>query len=209
MDRAVVINLDRRPERWEAFCEGLPRPWALPVPGRFSAFDGRQIAVPEWWQSGPGGYGCMLSHMTVWEEAAEEDQTLWVFEDDAIFCEDFAARLADFLAAVPSDWEMLYIGGKHCLPPTDIGNGVLRCLGVKAMHAYAVRGEPLRRLPPLLRQKPIHFDAELALLHHAMRVYAPTRWFCGQAAGVSDILNGCSERGEPVRWFHDYRENAA
>lgn len=207
MARVAVINLDRRPDRWTAFCERAPCPWPLPPIERVSAFDGHAIDVPAYWQSGPGAYGCLLSHTRLWEETAEQNQTLLVFEDDAVFCEHFADKFHAFIRAVPDDWQMLYFGGEHILPPEQIGGDVLRCIGAKKMHAYAVRGEPMRRLPPLLRRKTIHVDVELALLHHEFHVYAPAKWLCGQAASVSDILSG--SKGEPERWWQPNDGRAA
>jgi len=198
-DRVAAINLDRRRDRWEAFCDRLPRPWPLPAIERFAAIDGSRQFVPTSWECGPGAYGCLLSHCTLWQQAAEDDASLLVFEDDAVFCDNFAEKLAAFLVAVPDDWQMLYLGGAHILPPESIGGEVLRCLGVKKTHAYAVRGELLTRLPPILTRKTLHIDVSLSLLHHNFRVYAPAQWLCGQAAGRSDILVG--SRGEPERWF--------
>jgi len=141
----------------------------------------------------------MLSHVALWKEAADKQQTLLVFEDDAVFCNDFSAKATAFISKVPEDWQMLYFGGSHIMPPEHVRFGVCRCLGVKKTHAYAVRGDILRSVPPILDHDSRHIDVVLSRFHHQFLVYAPNRWLCGQAAGVSDVLSG--SHGEPERWF--------
>lgn len=198
-DRTCVINLDRRPARWEAFCDRLPHPWAWPTPERVSATDGLSIKVPTHWRSGPGAYGCRDSHLRLWKEAAIEDHAILVFEDDCIFCDRFIERTESFLRNVPSDWQMIYFGGAHRIPPQDVGDGVLRVGGSTKTHAYAIRGKALEALPKQVEKAEIHIDVCLNQLHHSFPVYAPAEWLCGQAADVSDVL--CGSQGEPERWF--------
>lgn len=202
-DRVLVLNLDRRPDRWEVFCDRLPNPWPWPVPERVSAIDGLKLRVPTKWRSGPGAYGCLESHLRIWQEAAEEDQSILVFEDDAIFCEGFLAKSETFLCHVPDDWQMIYFGGQHVMPPDVLGDGILRLGGTKKTHAYAIRGEVLRRLPKQIEKAEIHIDVCLAQLHHAFPAYAPSQWLCGQSASVSDVLH--RSVGEPERWFDQRR----
>lgn len=198
-DRVAVINLDRRKDRWDAFCAQLPQPWLWSQPERVSALDGQSADVPDGWQSGPGAYGCLRSHLQLLREADDKRQSLFVLEDDAVFCDGFTAKASLFLDSVPNDWDMIYFGGSHIIPPYEISDGVCRCLGVKKTHAYAIRGEALLKAIALLKHATTHIDVVLSRFHHAFRVYAPTRWLCGQSAGVSDILSGSS--GEPERWF--------
>jgi GR25 family glycosyltransferase involved in LPS biosynthesis len=209
-DRVSVINLNRRPDRWESFCERLPRPWPWRIPERFAATDGKQLQAAgrmlAAWRSGPGALGCLVSHLVLWREAAENEQRLLVFEDDCLFCADFCFQAQAFLALVPHDWDMIYFGGLHVIPPEQIDRDVLRCNGVKKTHAYAVRGEILRKLPDYLERQQLHIDVSLSLLHAALKVYAPERWLCGQAASVSDVMSG--SQGEPERWYQG-KESAA
>jgi glycosyl transferase family 25 len=197
-DRCVCINLDRRPERWEAFCERLPRPWPFAIPERFTAVDGQRCPVPSEWRSGPGAYGCLISHLTLWQEASLDGATLLVFEDDALFVPDFCARAEAFLQAVPADWEMIYFGGMAIKPVEHRGKYV-RCGGVKKTHAYVIRPNVAGLLERRLRNSNTHVDVSLSLLHDHLRVYAPLQWLCGQAPGVSDVM--CGSLGEPERWF--------
>lgn len=196
-----VLNLDRRPDRWAGFCARLPALWPFPDTLRITAVDGQQTTVPAGWESGPGAWGCLQSHLALWERIYTEGRPALIFEDDATFAPDFADRYADFAEAVPPDWDMLYLGGQHILPPSFLTptSPVVRCQGVKKTHAYAITPAACQRLYSHVAAAPYHIDVALALLHRGLSVYAPTRWLCGQAAGVSDVLNG--DRGQPERWF--------
>ncbi len=199
--RAVCINLDRRPDRWEQFQHNCP----IAGVERSAAIDGRRCRPPEWWRQGGGAWGCMLSHISILQAALMDglDQrggVLLVLEDDALFPPDFAEKAERFLLAVPKDWDQLYFGGQHrgvrARPPQRINGEVIRPYMVNRTQAYAVRGEFMRVLyrhlcdwPDHARHPRHHVDHRMELLHASGRhnVYAPTRWIIGQAGGKSDV----------------------
>lgn len=217
--RCYVLNLERRPDRWAGFVARMPADWPreLPAAERVSAVDGRETTVPDGWESGPGAWGCLQSHLALWDRIFTDGQPALILEDDATFCADFACRLADFAGAVPPDWDLLYLGGQHILPPATIpglpstihGHSptVVRCQGVKKTHAYAITPAACQKLYGQIAAAPYHIDVALAMLHRGLNVYAPGQWLCGQAAGVSDVLNG--DRGQPERWFDGRKAVAA
>lgn len=199
--RAVCINLDRRPDRWDQFERNCP----IAGVERFAAIDGRKCRPPEWWRQGGGAWGCMLSHIRILEAALmhgldQRGGVLLVLEDDALFQADFAEKAERFLLAVPKDWNQLYFGGQHrgvrARPPQRINGEVIRPHMVNRTQAYAVRGEFMRVLyrhlcnwPDHARHPRHHVDHRMELLHACGRhnVYAPTRWIIGQAGGKSDV----------------------
>ncbi len=205
--RAVCINLDRRPDRWEQFCR------ACPILGiqRFAAVDGRKVRPPEWWRQGGGAWGCMLSHVRTLEHALTDDLdraggVLLVLEDDALFPPDFAERTQRFVQALPTDWDQIYFGGQHRglrgHPPKRVNDEVIRPHMVNRTQAYAVRGAFIRTLyrhlcdwPEHSRHPRHHVDHRMELLHASGRynIYAPTRWIIGQAGGKSDISGRTSQ----------------
>lgn len=215
-----VINLDRRPDRWEAFRRGLPEDWPFPQPERWSACDWTDYAVPRWWQQPRGSWGCLLSHVGVWRQIVEEglDSAL-IFEDDAIFCHDFGERVCQFLDAVPADWLQVYLGGQHYRQswglPVAVNEHVLRCFDVNRLHAYAMRGcyaeEAIDYAMKRAEQTGKQVDYLMGDLCEARQagVYSPLdhphSWLVGQAAGPSDIAH--SRRG-PVekkeQWWHQF-----
>ncbi len=115
-DASVVINLDKRPERFQRFMAAVRRvDWPFPEPVRFAAIDGTQHPPPAWWRCSPGSWGNLQSFLLIFE-AAERDglESLVIFEDDAMFPhDDLAARVRKFVEAVPEDWDQIYLGGGH------------------------------------------------------------------------------------------------
>lgn len=199
--RALCINLDRRPERWEAFQRNCP----IRGVERFPAIDGRAVRPPVWWRQGGGAWGCMLSHIRILEQVLADGLdrrggVLLMFEDDALFPPDFAERAARFVRALPSDWEQAYLGGQHrglrVRPPQKVNDEVVRPFMVNRTQAYAVRGPFIRVLyqhlcdwPAHARSPRHHVDHRMELLHASgkHKVYAPATWIVGQAGGPSDI----------------------
>jgi hypothetical protein len=199
--RALCINLDRRPERWEAFKRNCP----IRGVHRFPAINGRAVRPPAWWRQGGGAWGCMLSHIRILEQALADGLdrgggVLLVLEDDALFPPDFAERAARFIRALPDDWEQAYLGGQHrglrVRQPQRVNDEVVRPFMVNRTQAYAVRGPFIRVLyqhlcdwPAHARSPRHHVDHRMELLHASGRhkVYAPATWIVGQAGGPSDI----------------------
>jgi len=194
-----AINLDRRPDRWERFAANAAAvAWPLPEVRRLSASDGRAIAPPPpWWNAGHGAWGCRDSHVRILRDClARGVETVVVFEDDALFPPGFAGRLRSFLAAVPDDWEMLFLGGQHQAPGRVVRPGVLRATNAQRTHAMIFRREGMRKVLAwwedfeAWRERPKeHIDHRLGWLQLAGGVvaYAPAPWIVGQAANKSDI----------------------
>lgn len=215
-DRVYCINLDRRPDRWRRFQAGLPQPWPFAPVERVAAVDGHAVRPPGWYGAPPpnlnhpprdnwramtvGGWGCMRSHLRVWEDCltAGVDSVL-LFEDDAAFVPDFVDRVGSFLDAVPDDWDQIYLGGQHleCEKgrlPVAVNSQVIRGHNVNRTHAYAIRGEAMRAIYHQLsgqwqghRVQDYHLDHIFGALHGEWRAYCPRRWMVGQAMGPSDV----------------------
>jgi hypothetical protein len=208
-DGVFVINLDQRRDRWLSFCLGLPADWPLGVPQRVSAIDGNRVGPPAWWGSkfpaNAPAWGCFRSHLRIIEESLNRQlRSILIFEDDAVFVPDFTAKFAAFMQHIPSDWEMLYLGGWHVweqrFPPRCVNEHVLQCTQVICNHAYAIRGEAIgkvyRHLTSNSWSPRMAWDNHLACLHKSLTVYAPRQFLVGQAAGRSDI----SGKMQPARF---------
>lgn len=212
---AWCISLDRRPDRWRDFTSECP---ILDCVRHFPAFDGERLCVPKGIRLPAGAWGCMLSHLAIWREAIcrgwhLNDGVVVVFEDDAIFAEDFASRSIEAMQSLPWGWGMFYFGGQHTHAserrPVGIAPGVDQAYSVNRTHAYAIRGKAIstayRDLAnPMLamQQQQMHIDHRLEILHRDGRigVFSANPWLCGQAAGTSDIQRQSRPDGE--RWWH-------
>ena len=135
----VCVNLDRRPERWRRMRRRFSRHSLAPVL-RFPAVDGAGLTPPAGWEDPVGAWGCLLSHVAVVREAQRRGApSVLIFEDDAAFPPDFAARFAACAAELPADWAMLHLGGLHEHDPVPVSERVARLTSTYSTYAYAVR----------------------------------------------------------------------
>jgi len=193
-DRVVVLSLSRRPERLKHLFDNLAAEcWPFAWPEVVTAVDGTLLPIPSTWRSGAGAYGCRQGHLRILEDAwTSRVERLLVLEDDAILVPGFSVRVADFLTAVPDDWEQLMLGAEIMgATPTEIRPGVYRVQNCQRTHAYALcMGS---RFAAELYQEwsryNYHLDWKMAEMHSRHRVYAPTNFLVGQIEGPSDIVN--------------------
>lgn len=207
-DRVCVISLERRPERLAAFMDRV-REAGLPFEvEQFPAVDGKLVQPPEWWKQGRGAWGCYRSHIRIIEESLQRGHgRVLIFEDDAVFCDDFVARAERYFASLPAGWVQAYLGGQHLRRPVPVpGNSeVVSVRNVNRTHAYAINGRAglgrlYRHLTDTTDWKDRHhIDHHYGRLHGASQYgfYAPTTWLAGQGDGPSDV----SCKAVPERWW--------
>lgn len=191
-DKTYCINLDRRNDRWDTFFSDFPLvDWIVKGFDRFKAVDGKENPPPATWKRSKGAWGCLQSHTKLIEKVVEDKlNSVLIFEDDAVFVPNFKERANEFLAAVPSDWEILYFGGIHTEPPKLVNDKVCRAMGVKLTHAYALRGQGIKKVHCILsnfQNCNLEVDELLRDLCPRAWVYAPTIWLVNQSGSESDI----------------------
>jgi GR25 family glycosyltransferase involved in LPS biosynthesis len=204
LDEVFVINLSRRPDRWDGFRARLPTGWPFGEPQQFFAVDGEATGKPDWFAASPGAWGCYRSHLAIWEQVLSQDgpEEVLILEDDATCCEGFAEEAVSFASVVATgdpSWEMLYFGGQFTFgstrEPAAFSRTISRVSGIGRTHAYAVRRQFLRRIYPRLSsplvgatcRQDYHLDWRFRGITGS--IYAPARWLMGQAADRrSDIL---------------------
>lgn len=200
-DRAVIINLDSRPDLSAAW---KSEPWPFKQPDVFSAIDGQQHPEGRAWGAGSGAWGCRKSHLRVLSQALSDHVgRLLILEGDATLAPDFGERIKTFLAAVPADWDCLMLGGQHRHGrPDPVAPGVVRCRNCQRTHAYLIRGTCLKSLYNLwARMTTGHIDHLAGEWQPAWKVYAPEPFLIGQRAARSDITH----RPEGTRFWSDTR----
>jgi glycosyl transferase, family 25 len=135
----VCINLDKRKDRWERMQARFAENQIEQVV-RFPAFDGKSLDIPDGWESCPGAYGCLRSHLAVIEEAREQAKpSVLIFEDDAVFDSNFNTRFSNCIKQLPDDWDMVLFGGLHGEPPRQVSNNVMRVTHSLSTYAYALK----------------------------------------------------------------------
>jgi hypothetical protein len=188
-----MINLKRRPDRLQAVQQEMRyKGWPFPKPTIVAAVDGSKVGVPYGWVVGEGAWGCLETWRGVLRKAIMDDvKSILCFEDDITFSNDIASRVKTFLATVP-DWDCLFFGGQHMIPPTPVSEGIVKCNGTTRTHAFALRGRMINDLYKKWssRESWGHCDHTLAHFSASYKTYAPTPFIIGQVGGMSDICNG-------------------
>jgi GR25 family glycosyltransferase involved in LPS biosynthesis len=99
-DRIIVINLERRTDRLEQFDKeakkiGFEYEVHPAIDGKFSGID--PIVAGR------------LSHIEVLYKIQPDEKVL-ICEDDALFADDFNERFDEYMADLPQDWDIFYLG---------------------------------------------------------------------------------------------------
>lgn len=159
VDGIYVINMERRPDRWEAF-QVVWRdllPWDRVV--RFSASEGVQLpgfGEKPWFRgrkrdrTWAGRAGCALSHARALRDARSRGWSrVLILEDDALPAVPGIA-LPPVLAN--EEWDLLYLGGQEPEGPfSERLPGTIGIHGALETHAYAVNATArdwlIERLP--------------------------------------------------------------
>ena len=216
LDGIAIINLDDRPERWQATRAELSKFREAPVPLRVSAVRGTTLpgyGMRPWFRGRTSDIrwaarvGCTLSHRKVMALAQELGwKTFLVLEDDACLKSLEGLVLEELdraLFQVSQSWEVCYLGFSKTVGPSlkvgQVGCHELReVVGCYTTHAYLVR-EPardwiLRQLPSDTKAWSWHAQHRIIdrwyvrHMSRALRVHALTPSLITQRAGFSDIV---------------------
>jgi GR25 family glycosyltransferase involved in LPS biosynthesis len=181
----VCINLDRRADRWVSCLSEFERVGLSPR--RISAVDGREL--PPHSKLLPGEVGCRASHELVLSEAASKSVPTLIFEDDVVFSQDASGRAPVLIGLLPSDWDIVYLGGNHVRRPHSIGlpSGIVRPTRIFTTGSYMVTPAGATRLLSAVKSSPdLQVDVAYTQARNVSR-YAfmpPVAW---QRPGYSDI----------------------
>lgn len=138
-DKIYCINLDRRPDRWEASQKEFDR-IGIEVE-RVSAVDG---------SSGnyqgpllPGEFGILQTHAyllgDIYLNHPDDISRILILEDDIEFGPSFNENWERWSREIPGDWDMLYLGGNLVgWHPSPVSRHVHRGGGVFAAHALGL-----------------------------------------------------------------------
>jgi len=116
--RAIVINLDSRPERWQTFQERNKFPFEVE---RFPAIHAEK-----------GEDGCTQSHLAVIKSQTEFP--FIVFEDDCIMLQEWDV-VEKIMAQLPFCWDALWLGATLTRPPKRQSANLFRLSHAYCLHA--------------------------------------------------------------------------
>lgn len=119
--KVMVVNLDRRPDRWEKFQKndiGIKYQ-------RYPAVDGSKLLPTEQLQRifdgndynmRSGMVGCAMSHIKLCIDLINsEDDMFIIMEDDVEVVPDFTKKFVHVLRQLDDDWDIVYLG-HHLFP---------------------------------------------------------------------------------------------
>src|SRR5438128_5695159 len=147
----------------------------------------RNICIPAGRSHTPGAYGCLLSHVQVVREARGLGLPhLLIFEDDAVFAQDFAEKFRDRVEHVPSDWDMLFFGALHKDELIEISENISRITKANSTYAYALRDTVFDEFIELNRAATDVLDINSFRLQQRFNCYCFTPNLAWVEAGHSD-----------------------
>ena len=135
----ICINLDKRSDRWSRMRSRFSEN-GLDLVVRFPAIDGATLTIPASWQSFPGAYGCLQSHLAVVKQAREKAQpSVLIFEDDVVLAPELNKTFDRYVDQVPPDWDMLFFGAIHGPPLIKVARNLVRVKHSLSTFAYALK----------------------------------------------------------------------
>jgi|TARA_R110002167_G_scaffold102250_2_gene265420 hypothetical protein len=207
-ERVVLMTLDPDEDRAKRSIAGLScfTDNLLLEP----AIRGDQLPPAKWWRAGNGAWGCLQTHVRIAQQAWLDGVANYiVFEDDIIFDSEFEQRLAEFMEALPENWDQIYLGGQHRAAPRHVCDEVYEAKRINRTHCFALKRDTI---PDFLNHVtdygdhiesgyPKHIDHRLEDAHKSRRwvTYTPSWWLVGQGENNS-MVNG---RQHPDKWW-DY-----
>lgn len=214
-DKIYIISLKRRQYRLTHFFYTIPPnifdPKKISV---YDAIDGSSQKLPEWWtDKSHGAYGCYLSHKNIWQEIIDNNyQNTIIFEDDAIFCENFTELFLNFISNLPENWDQAYLGGQHLQTPKPINKFVVLGTNINRTHAYMIKNKNSAiKIYNYLSdtslwqnhlQRKMHVDHGLGYLHsnQLITTYASNPFLVGQN---NDNFSDVASKGSlKQRWWN-------
>lgn len=190
-DQILVLNLDRRTDRWAELQRNLPLLPALegiPVT-RWRARPPEEVIVPDWWPHWPSYWACGLDHQAMIAHAflSGMDRVL-ILEDDALPLQQSAGVLENAFSSLPADWMGLWLGGWHWDGPERVSEHLLRCRRTGLTHAYYLNRRGMHRVwSHLTHEIKVIVDHATSGLHKIEpHFYAPNEWVFAQGPSYSD-----------------------
>ena len=173
-----VLNLNRRPDRWEAFrarTDDSAGPAFLARCERFAGVDGTTLSMtPEIQHLFRGNdfhyrrgiVGCALGHIAIWREVADRaNSACLIFEDDAQPGADFSGQLVELcgeLAETHADFDVVLLGYQFWNEPSaELAARINLSTRLRPMewsnylgglHAYLISARGARRLLALIER---------------------------------------------------------
>ncbi len=215
----VCLNLDRRPDRWERV-QGSPGYADFPHIERWPGVDGKKLDIlgdprisvmvkynvanktrrGHEYINTPGAVGCYLSHASVYEWLAKQNDVdaVLIFEDDIALPAGCYAQLKKYVAETPllqdpSKWDMWHLGANASEWVPAEGAAPTRELKAFVLaHAYFVSRRGAAKLVQQMYPIELHVDGFMSYMAKLglLKIYASPDYLFYQGGSASDIYPG-------------------
>ena len=187
-DRIIVINVERRSDRLQDFdTESKKIGFEYEV---HKALDGQHLGMS------PIVAG-RLSHIEVLRKIKPDEMVL-ICEDDALFREDFNEVIDEYMADLPEDWDIFYLGAlKNEVKP--VNKHWVRQVVSTGTQAYCVNPAKVDLFIQIARDFEKWIDVAYRLWADRTNAYIAQPNLVIQSEGYSDL------RGELVRDFQGFQ----
>jgi hypothetical protein len=201
-DKVFLVNLDRRVDRLENFQNQVDR-YDLGEYKRVSAVDGTTINLGKYTNKlRAGELGLLLTNLSIIEEAKQNKyETILIVEDDCNFSEEIK-KVDEYFAVLPSDWDMLYMGGNHNThmrvpPPVKINDKVVKLHSTYSTHFVGIKNTLYEHIESMLSKYQEPLDLSYVRLQKIFNIYSFYPAIANQIVDYSDIQNNITD----YRWL--------
>lgn len=187
-DKIFCINLDRRPDKW-ALSEAEFKKIGISVE-RFAAIDGASLTLPSTAKITAAEAGCSLSHLTLLKRMVESGWSrILILEDDVEFMDGANQFFNQWMQQVPTDWDMLYLGGNNVSQPTRISRNVSKIIRTYTTSSYGITNAMAQQVIANVESLSSQVDVAYTNFHRSHKCYIFWPTLAWQKAGFSDIQN--------------------
>jgi GR25 family glycosyltransferase involved in LPS biosynthesis len=192
-DKIYCINLKRRQDRWKKCLKEFKKN-DLEGIERYQAIDGKLYN----WSSTKynpsllkGELGVLETHINIISEAVVKGySSIMILEDDVYFTPEIA-KLDEYLSDVPSDWDMIHLGGNHTYGPVPemITDKIMRLENTFATEGVIIRNTIFQTILDMTKDRERQIDGYYAILQKTHNFYGCYPNITLQKIDYSDIQN--------------------
>lgn len=193
-DKVYLVNLDRRVDRLDNFKKEVEK-YDLGNFERVSAVDGNQINLEDYGKNLKSGeLGLVLTNLKIIKDAKEKNyKNILILEDDCTFSDE-VLNIEEYFKELPSDWDMLYMGGNHNIhmgieSPVTINSKVTKLHSTYSTHFIGIKNTLFDHIEIILSKYKEPLDVSYVKLQKIFNVYSFYPAIAKQIVDFSDIQN--------------------
>jgi GR25 family glycosyltransferase involved in LPS biosynthesis len=201
-DKVYCINLDKRTDRLEKFQRQVVK-YDLGDYTRISAIDGTNLNINEYTNRlSPGELGLVLTNLEIIKDAKKNQyNNILILEDD---CEitDEILNIEDYFGKLPSNWDMLYMGGNHnthmgVQGPIVVNDKIVKLHSTYSTHLIGIKNTLFDHIENIISKYQEPLDVSYVKLQKIFNVYSFYPAIASQIVDFSDIQNKITD----YRWL--------